>query len=95
MQNNLSELIKIIEEKSNVSEIISDYISLEKKGNNHVGLCPFHSDSNPSMSVSDSKGIFKCFVCGAGGGAISFTQNYEGISFIEAVKKISDKLKID
>ncbi len=95
MQNNLSELIKIIEEKSNVSEIISDYISLEKKGNNHVGLCPFHSDSNPSMSVSDQKNIFKCFVCGAGGGAISFVQNYEGITFIEAVKKISDKLKVD
>ncbi len=96
MQNNkLSELIKIIEEKSNVSEIISDYISLEKKGNNHVGLCPFHSDSNPSMSVSDSKGIFKCFVCGAGGGAISFVQNYEGISFIEAVKKLSTKLGVD
>ncbi len=95
MQNKLSELIKIIEEKSNVSDIISDYISLEKKGNNHVGLCPFHSDSNPSMSVSDQKGIFKCFVCGAGGGAISFVQNYEGISFIEAVKKVSEKLKID
>ncbi len=96
MQNNkLSELIKIIEEKSNVSDIISDYISLEKKGNNHVGLCPFHSDSNPSMSVSDQKGIFKCFVCGAGGGAISFVQNYEGISFIDALKKVADKLKID
>ncbi len=96
MQNNkLSELIKIIEEKSNVSEIISDYISLEKKGNNHVGLCPFHSDSNPSMSVSDAKGIFKCFTCGAGGGAISFVQNYEGISFIEALKKLSTKLGID
>ncbi len=96
MQNNkLSELIKIIEEKSNVSEIISDYISLEKKGNNHVGLCPFHSDSNPSMSVSDSKGIFKCFTCGAGGGPIAFVQNYEGISFIEAIKKICAKLGID
>ncbi len=95
MQNNLSELIKIIEEKANVSEILSDYITLEKKGNNHMGLCPFHSDSNPSMSVSDTKGIFKCFVCGAGGGAISFVQNYEGIPFIEAVKKISDKLNIN
>ncbi len=93
--NNLSKLISIIEDKSNVSDIISDYISLEKKGNNHVGLCPFHSDSNPSMSVSDNKGIFKCFVCGAGGSAISFVQNYEGISFIEAVKRVADKLKID
>ncbi len=95
MQNNkLSELIEIIE-KSNVSSIISDYISLEKKGSNHMGLCPFHPDSNPSMSVSDQKGIFKCFVCGAGGNAISFVQNYEGITFIEAVKKVSEKLGID
>ncbi len=96
MQNNsLSELIKIIEDKANISEIVSDYITLEKKGNNHVGLCPFHSDSNPSMSVSDQKNIFKCFVCGAGGNAISFVQNYEGINFIEAVKKVSESLKID
>ncbi len=96
MQNNkLSELINLIEEKSNVSDIISDYISLEKKGNNHVGLCPFHSDSNPSMSVSDQKKIFKCFVCGAAGGAISFVQNYQGVNFIEATKIVADKLKID
>ncbi len=93
--NKLSELIKIIEEKSNVSDIISDYISLEKKGNNHVGLCPFHSDSNPSMSVSDQKHIFKCFVCGAAGGAITFVKNYKGISYIDAVKEVADKLKID
>ncbi len=95
MQNNLNELLTQIENKGNIVDIISDYISLEKKGNNFVGLCPFHSDSNPSMSVSTSKGIYKCFVCGAGGGPINFVQNYEGISFIEAVKKVSDKLEID
>lgn len=96
MQNNkLTELISKIEEASNISSIVSDYISLERKGNNQMGLCPFHSDSNPSMSVSDQKGVFKCFVCGAGGGAIKFVQNYEGISFIEAVRKVSEKLNID
>ncbi|NQX83343.1 MAG: DNA primase [Mycoplasmataceae bacterium] len=95
MQGNLKELIKLIEDKVSIVDTVSDYVSLEKKGNNYVGLCPFHSDSNPSMSVSDSKGIFKCFSCGAGGGAITFVQNYEGISFIETVKKISDKANIE
>lgn len=95
MENNLKDLIQLIEQKSSITNIVSDYITLEKKGNNSVGLCPFHSDSNPSMSVSDSKGIFKCFSCGAGGGAINFIQNFEGISFIDAVKKISEKLDID
>lgn len=94
MQNNLQELINKIKEFP-ISNIISDYISLEKKGNNYIGLCPFHSDSNPSMSISDSKEIFKCFSCGASGGVINFVQNYEGISFIEAVKKISEKLNIN
>ncbi len=95
MQDNLKELIEIIEKKASVVNVVSDYITLEKKGNNYVGLCPFHSDSNPSMSVSDSKRIFKCFSCGAGGGAINFVQNYEGISFIEALKKLSEKYKIE
>ena len=96
MQNNkLKELIQIVEDKSSIVDIISDYINLEKKGNSYVGICPFHPDSNPSMSVSDSKRIFKCFSCGAGGGVISFVQNYEGISFIEALKKLSDKYNIN
>ncbi len=95
MQKDRKELINLIEEKSNISSIISDYISLEKKGNNHVGLCPFHSDTNPSMSVSDAKGIFKCFTCQAGGGPINFVQNYEGISFNDALIKLAEKLDID
>ncbi|BDU67650.1 MAG: DNA primase [Candidatus Tyloplasma litorale] len=93
--NNLKELIKIIEDKATISEVISDYISLEKKGNNYIGLCPFHPDTKPSMSVSDSKGIFKCFSCGKGGSVISFVQLHEGISFIESLKKLSNKYKID
>lgn len=95
MQNNLKELIKEIEKNAKIEEIVSNYIHLEKKGNNFIGLCPFHTDSNPSMSVSPSKGIFKCFSCGAGGNVINFIQNYKGISFIEALKEIADYLKID
>jgi len=95
MQGSLKDLIKLIEDKVRIVDVISDYITLEKKGNSYVGLCPFHSDSNPSLSVSESKKIFKCFTCGAGGSAISFVQNFEGISFIEAIKKVSEKNKIN
>jgi DNA primase len=95
MQNNLNQLIKQIEEKIKIEEVVSNYVNLERKGNNYVGLCPFHADSNPSMSVSPQKGIFKCFSCQAGGNAITFVQNHEGIPFIEAVKKLADKANID
>ncbi len=95
MQNNLKDLIKEIESKAKIEEIISNSIHLERKGNNYIGLCPFHTDSNPSMSVSPAKGIFKCFSCGAGGNVITFEQNFKGISFIDAVKEISNTLDID
>lgn len=95
MQNNLSELIDLIDNKVKIESIISNYIHLEKKGNNYVGLCPFHSDSNPSLIVSPNKKIFKCFSCGAGGGIIKFVQNYENLSFLDSIKKISTLAGID
>jgi DNA primase len=91
----LTELINTIQDKAKIEEVIADYVDLQRKGNNYVGLCPFHNDSNPSMSVSPDKKIFKCFSCGAGGNVISFVQNHEGISFIEAIKKLSDKYEIN
>lgn len=55
-----------------IVELISEYIPLKKKGANYDGLCPFHSDKNPSLKVNESKQIFKCFSCGVGGNAIKF-----------------------
>lgn len=95
MQNNLKQLINLIEENLKIEEVISNYVSLEKKGNNYIGLCPFHADTNPSMSVSPQKGIFKCFSCQAGGNIISFVQHFEGINFIETIKKLADMANID
>ena len=85
---NLNEL------RSNVDivEIISDYIPLTPKGKNFFGVCPFHQDHSPSMSVSKEKQMYKCFSCGAAGNVFTFVQNYENVSFGEAINIIASKV---
>jgi uridine kinase len=73
-----------------ISNIISRYISLEKKGENLQGICPFHADDKLSLKVNDSKGMFKCFVCGAGGDAITFVKDFNKIEFNEAIREIEN-----
>ncbi len=89
-----NEIIEEIKKKSDIVDVISSYIPLTKKGRNYFGLCPFHDDHSPSMSVSKEKGIYTCFVCGAKGNAISFVMDYENVSYIEAIKILADKLGI-
>lgn len=72
-----------------IVDIISRYIPVTKKGRNYLALCPFHDDNNPSLTISPEKQIFKCFVCGAGGNAISFVADYEKISYFEAAKRVA------
>jgi DNA primase len=88
---------KIIEilNSINIVDVISEYVPLVQKGKNYFCVCPFHDDHNPSMSVNPEKQIYKCFVCGAGGNAFTFLTEYEHITFIEAVKKIADKVHIN
>ena len=74
----------------NIVDIIGNYINLEKKGKNFFGICPFHDDHTPSMSVSEEKQIFTCFVCGASGNVFTFIKDYENISFLEAVNKVAN-----
>jgi hypothetical protein len=71
-----------------ISNIVGRYISLEKKGEYLQAVCPFHADTNQSLKVNDSKGMFKCFVCGAGGDAITFVKDFKKIEFSEAIKEI-------
>ncbi len=71
-----------------ITTIVSNYIPLKKQGASMVGRCPFHGDKNPSMHVSDSKGIFKCFVCEAAGDSITFVQKFNNLEFREAMKEI-------
>lgn len=77
-----------------IVDVISEYIPLTGKGKNFFGVCPFHDDHAPSMSVSRDRQIFKCFSCGAGGNVFTFVKDYENISFLEAVKKMADKAGI-
>ena len=86
--------INEIRNSADIVNVISDYIPLKLKGKNYFGVCPFHDDHSPSMSVSKEKQLFKCFVCNKGGNVFSFVQDYENISFLESVKKVADKVGI-
>ena len=90
-----NEEINNIRSSVSIVDVISDYIPLTKKGKNYFGVCPFHDDHAPSMSVSETKQIYKCFSCGATGNVFNFVMDYEHISFIEAVGKIASKAGID
>lgn len=83
------EIIEEIRQKADIVDVISTYINVIKKGNSFLAVCPFHNDKNPSLQISRSKQIYKCFSCGAGGNVFTFVQEYEKISFIEAVKKVA------
>lgn len=87
-----NEEITEIRKKADIVEVIGSYINLAPQGKNYFGICPFHNDHSPSLSVSREKQIYKCFTCLASGNVFTFVQNYENISFIEAVKKVADKI---
>ncbi len=83
-----------IQKKANIVDIISDYLPLEQKGKNYFAICPFHDDHNPSMSISQDKQIFNCFVCHSGGNVFNFIMKYEKVNFLEAVKAVAKKVNI-
>lgn len=86
--------INDIRNSADIVSIVSDYIPLKMQGKNYFGVCPFHDDHSPSMSVSKERQLFKCFVCNKGGNVFTFVKEYENISYIEAVKKVADKVGI-
>ena len=79
---------------ADIVDVIQDFMSLKKRGSNYIGLCPFHNEKTPSFSVSQTKGIFKCFGCGESGNAVSFVMKHEKISFPEALKYLAKKYHI-
>ncbi|KAA0259428.1 DNA primase [Deferribacter autotrophicus] len=87
--------ISTILEQANILDLISEYVELKKTGKNYRGLCPFHSEKTPSFYVSEEKGVFHCFGCGASGNAISFVMKYHGYDFIDAVKFLAEKYGIN
>lgn len=88
------QIIENIRTQVNIVDVISSYLPLTQKGKNYFGVCPFHEDHSPSMSVSVDKQIYKCFSCGAGGNVFTFVKDYENVSFIEAVSIVADKYNI-
>ena len=85
----MNSLINEIIEHTNIVDVIGKYVKLKKSGANYFCLCPFHPDTNPSMSISPKKKIYKCFSCGATGNVITFVQKFKKISFAQALKELA------
>ena len=78
-----------------IEEVIGDFVSLKKRGANHIGCCPFHNEKTPSFYVSPSKGIFKCFGCGKAGNAVGFLMDHEHYTYPEALRWLAQKYNIE
>lgn len=88
------ELVEEIRSRSDIVDVISGYLRLQRKGSNYVGVCPFHNDRNPSMSVNRPRQMYHCFSCGAGGDVFKFVMDYENLTFPEAMKVLADRAGI-
>ena len=84
------EVINDIRNSANIVDVIGHYIPLVRKGKSYTALCPFHDDHDPSLSISEDKQIYKCFVCGNGGNVFTFVSNFKKISFPEAVREVGN-----
>ena len=88
------EIVDQIRQTASIVEIASQYTTLRRRGNKHVGLCPFHSEKTPSFTVDDEKQLFHCFGCGAGGDIFTLVMERENLSFPEALKYLAEKYNI-
>ena len=84
-----------IMDATKIEEVVSEFVTLKKRGINYIGLCPFHNDSNPSFSVSPSRGICHCFTCGKGGNAVNFLMELEQMSYPDALRWLAKKYHIE
>ena len=87
--------IERILDSAEISDVVSDFVTLRKRGVNMLGLCPFHNEKTPSFTVSPAKGIFKCFGCGKGGNSVNFIMEHENLTYPEALKWLAKKYHID
>ncbi|NDW12318.1 DNA primase [Bacteroides sp. 214] len=78
-----------------IVDVVSDFVTLRRRGVNYVGLCPFHNEKTPSFSVSPAKGLCKCFSCGKGGNSVHFIMEHEQLSYYEALKHLAKKYNIE
>ena len=91
----MKEIIEEIKYRSDIADIISDYVKLKPAGTNYKGLCPFHNEKTPSFHVNTSKQIYRCFGCGEGGDVISFVMKAENLDFMDAVRLLADRCGIE
>lgn len=89
------ETVQKILDTADIVEVVSDFVSLKRRGANYIGLCPFHNERTPSFSVSRSKGICKCFSCGKGGAPVNFLMELEQMSYQEALRWLANKYHIE
>lgn len=89
------ETIQRIMDAARIEEVIGDFVSLKKRGANHIGCCPFHNEKTPSFYVSPSKGIFKCFGCGEAGDVVKFLMKHEHYTYPEALRWLAQKYNIE
>ena len=89
-----SETIEAVKARIEIDEVVGDYVSLKKKGQNMWACCPFHDEKTPSFSVNPNKGLYKCFGCGEAGDAIKFVMELDGLSYPEAIRQLAGKYGI-
>ncbi len=89
------DVVEEVRSRSDIVDIVSGYVKLQKKGSSYFGLCPFHHEKSPSFSVSPNKQMYYCFGCGAGGNVITFLMEYENYTFPEALKVLADRAGIE
>ena len=89
------ETVNRILDSAQIVDVIGDFVTLKKRGANHIACCPFHNEKTPSFSVSASKGIYKCFGCGKSGTAVGFVMEHENMSYTEALKYLAGKYHIE
>jgi DNA primase len=87
--------IERIIDAAEISDVVSDFVTLRKRGVNMLGMCPFHNEKTPSFTVSPAKGIFKCFGCGKAGNSVNFIMEHESLTYPEALKWLAKKYHID
>jgi DNA primase len=84
-----------IRDAADIVDVVSDYVKLKRSGNSFTGLCPFHNEKSPSFHVNPQLRIYKCFGCGAGGDVFNFVMEMEGVGFVEAMKTLAERYRID
>lgn len=89
------EIVEEIRVRNDIVDVVGSYVKLQKKGSNHMGLCPFHNEKSPSFSVNGARQMYHCFGCGVGGNVFTFIMEYENYTFVEALKLLASRVGVN